>query len=83
MTGAEESGAMPPDPRPRPPVPLVLSCVAGGVGLVLLIAGAVAGSTPLSGAGVVAGSGSLGAALYWRSLLISSWAAQKRGRRLR
>ncbi|HEX2700989.1 MAG TPA: DUF3040 domain-containing protein [Acidimicrobiales bacterium] len=70
-----------PEPRRRQaPVPLVLSCAAGAAGLVLLVAGAVSSTTALSVAGVVAGSLSLGAALYWRSLLISSWSAQKRGR---
>ena len=58
----------------------MLSCALGAVGLVLLVAGAILGSTPLSVAGVVGGSLSLGAALYWRSLLISAWAEQKRGR---
>lgn len=66
--------------RPAPPLPLVLSCVAGLVGFVLLVAGRVADSTALSVAGVVAGSGSLCAALYWRSLLISAYAAQRRDR---
>jgi hypothetical protein len=70
-------------PEGGPPAPLVLSIVAGAVGLVLLVAGAVAGSTALSVAGVVAGTASLGAALYWRSLLISAWAAQKQGSRRR
>ena len=79
MTGPESNGGEPPPERPPPPVPLVLSCVAGVVGLVLLVAGGVSGTSKLSIAGVVAGSLSLGAALYWRSLLISSWAAQKRG----
>lgn len=67
-------------PAPRPPAPFVLSCAAGAVGLVLLLVGLVSGSSGLAIAGVVAGSLSLGAALYWRSLLISAWAEQKRGR---
>lgn len=74
--GTAGSGSGPSLPA-RAPVPLVLSCMAGAVGLVLLVAGAVSSTTSLSVAGVVAGSASLGAALYWRSLLISSWAAQK------
>lgn len=78
-TPHEPSGTLGPD-RPRPPVPLVLSCVAGAAGFLLLVAGAVVDSTGLSVAGFVAGSLSLGAALYWRSLLISSWAVQRRGR---
>lgn len=81
MSGPEVNGAAPPGGRPRTPVPLVLSCVAGAVGLVLLVAGLVSDTTAISVAGFIAGSASLGAALYWRSLLISSWAAQKRGPR--
>lgn len=69
--------------RPPAPIPLTLSCIAGLIGFMLLVAGAVADSTGLAVAGVVAGSLSLLAALYWRSLLISSWAEQKRGRRPR
>ena len=80
MSGPEGNGAAPPGARPPTPVPLVLSCVAGLVGLVLLVAGFASDSTALSVAGFVAGSASLGAALYWRSLLFSAWAAQKRGR---
>lgn len=80
MSDPAANGAAPPGKRPSTPVPLILSCVAGAVGLVLLVAGAVADTTALSVAGVVAASASLGAALYWRSLLISSYAAQRRGR---
>lgn len=85
LHGSEPSanGATPPEPgagtsRVAPPVPLVLSCIAGAAGTVLLVAGAATANTAMSIGGVVAGSLSLGAALYWRSLLISSWAAQKR-----
>ena len=67
-------------PEPAPPVPLVLSCAMGGVGVVLLLLGAVVGNAGLSVAGVVAGTASLGAALYWRSLLISAWAARRERR---
>lgn len=73
-------GGPPPAERPGPPVPLVLSIAFGVVGAVLLVAGLIGGSTGLAVGGFAAGSLSLGAALYWRSLLISSWAAQKRGR---
>lgn len=75
------NGAGEPPERPRPPVPLVLSVAFGAVGLVLLVAGLVGGSTPVAVAGFLAGSLSLGAALYWRSLLVSEWAAKKRVRR--
>lgn len=80
--GTAGSGVGPARPA-RAPVPLVASCVAGLVGFVLLVAGAASGTAGLSVAGVVAGSASLGAALYWRSLLISSWAAQKAQERRR
>jgi hypothetical protein len=73
------NGGAPPPPE-RPPVPLVLSIAFGALGFVLLAAGLIGGSTGLAVAGFAAGSLSLGAALYWRSLLINSWAAQKRGR---
>ncbi len=65
--------------RPPRPVPFVLSCVLGMVGLVLVVAGIVLGNTGLAMAGFAAGTLSLGAALYWRSLLVNAWAAQKRG----
>ncbi|MGI8684427.1 MAG: hypothetical protein ACR2MO_04950 [Acidimicrobiales bacterium] len=80
MTDPATNGGEAPGKRPPTPAPLVLSCVAGALGLALLIAGAVSGTAGLSVAGFVAGSASLGAALYWRSLLISSWADQKRRR---
>jgi hypothetical protein len=73
------SGPVPTE-QPGPPVPLVLSIAFGVLGSVLLVAGLVGGSPGLAVGGFAAGSLSLGAALYWRSLLISSWAAQKRGR---
>jgi len=80
MSDPANNGVAAPGGRPPTPAPLVLSCVAGALGLVLLVAGAVSGTSALSVAGVVAGSASLCAALYWRSLLINSWAAHKRGR---
>lgn len=72
--GDDPADRPPPEP---PPVPFVLSCATGALGLVLLVAGAALGNRALSVAGVVGGTLSLGAALYWRSLLISAWAAQK------
>lgn len=77
--GGEPGPGPAPGTPPPPPVPLVLSCVAGAIGFVLLVVGLVAGSTALSVAGFLAGTISLGAALYWRSLLISAWAARKQG----
>ena len=70
----------PPPGRPKPPVPLVVSIAFGVLGFVLLAAGLLTGTTGLAVAGFAAGSLSLGAALYWRSLLISAWAAEKRDR---
>lgn len=79
--GSEGNGGPPArGPRPAAPVPLTLSIVAGALGVVLLLLGAVTGNDALPVAAVVAGSVSLGAALYWRSMLISAWGAQKRGR---
>ena len=78
--GPADSRHQPVDPAPLPkrPVPLVLSCGAGALGLVLLVGGLALGNTGLSVAGVVGGALSLGAALYWRSLLISEWSGRKR-----
>lgn len=78
--GVANGGAAASRPPP-PPAPFVLSCVLGAVGLVLLLAGVAADSSTLSVAGVVLGTMSLGAALYWRSLLISAWNEQRRARR--
>ena len=79
--GSESNGGQPAAPsRPGAPVPLTLSIVAGALGVALLLLGAVTGNDALPVAAVVAGSLSLGAALYWRSMLISAWGAQKRGR---
>lgn len=81
--GSDGSGGpAAPAARPATPVPLVLSIVAGALGVVLLLLGAITGNDALSVAAVIAGSVSLGAALYWRSMLISAWGAQKRRRPL-
>ena len=55
------------------PVPLVVSCAFGALGLVCILIGAVLGVEGLFVAGVALGALSLGAALYWRSELISEW----------
>jgi hypothetical protein len=52
----------------------------GVVGAVALVAGALFDSAALSLVGVLAGTVSLGAALYWRSLLITAWAEHRSGR---
>ncbi len=72
-----------PEPRDPPattptPVALVLSCVLGGIGVVLFLAGSVLASEGAFVAGAAAGALSLAAALYWRSELVSSWAQRKR-----
>ena len=77
--GGERTNGSSAPPPAGPPVPFLLSCAAGTVGLVLIVAGIALGNKGLAVAGFVAGSLSLGAALYWRSLLISAW-AQKQGR---
>lgn len=82
MTDANGDGRHVPErpPRPARPLPFVLSSALGVVGLVLLVPGLAFGSTVLALTGFAAGALSLGAALYWRSQLISAWAQQKRGR---
>lgn len=65
----------------RPAVPLVLSSLLGAAGLVCLLVGAVVGGDVLFVTGAAFGALSLGAALYWRSELISSWRAGGAGRR--
>lgn len=67
----------------RPPTPpaLVLSCAFGAVGVALLVLGALLSRDAVFVAGVAAGALSLGAALYWRSELVSTWAERKQGRR--
>ena len=81
---SEGNGAgEPPQGRPPLPTPFVLSVALGAVGLVLLVPGVLLGNRALALAGFAAGALSLGAALYWRSLLVNAWAAQKRARRPR
>ncbi|MGH9164093.1 MAG: hypothetical protein ACRDZW_01085 [Acidimicrobiales bacterium] len=69
-----------PGGRGRTPVPLALACWLGVVGVVPLVLGAVFDVRALSVAGVAAGTLSLGAALFWRSELITAYRAGKRGR---
>ncbi len=58
---------------PRRPAALVLSVALGIAGVVLFAVGALLGSDAVFVAGATAGALSLGAALYWRSELISAW----------
>jgi len=64
--------------RPPTPRPLVVSCLLGAVGVVLLVIGGLSGAEYLSVAGFAAGSLSLAAALLWRSELIAAHRAAKR-----
>lgn len=57
----------------RQPVALVASVVLGIVGAVLFVVGALLGSDAVFVAGAASGALSLGAALYWRSELITAW----------
>ncbi len=58
---------------PQRPAALVVSVVLGIVGAVLFVVGALLGSDAVFVAGATAGALSLGAALYWRSELITAW----------
>ena len=63
---------------PTPPA-LAVSTGFGALGVLLFFIGAITGTTAVFVAGAGAGALSLGAALYWRSELISSW-RRDRGR---
>lgn len=65
-----------PDLHHRHPA-FVLACLLGAVGVVLLLAGAAFDSKTLYFAAIGAGVLSLGSALFWRSLLVSSWSERK------
>lgn len=65
--------------RSTPPA-LALSVAMGALGLVLFLVGAVVRSDGVFVAAVAAGALSLGAALYWRSELISAWRKERRPR---
>jgi hypothetical protein len=67
------------EPSQRPPA-LVVSVALGVVGGVLFVVGALFASNAVFVAGATAGAGSLGAALYWRSELITAWKEDRRGR---
>jgi hypothetical protein len=56
----------------------VISCAAGVVGAVLLVAGVVTGVDGVVVAGVAGAAVSLGTALLWRSQLIESWRGERR-----
>lgn len=83
MTDPEANGDDGDAPPAKPPAPFVVSAAAGAVGLVLLVAGLVLGNRPLEVAGVLFAAASLLVALYWRSMLVSAWAEQKRRRQER
>ncbi len=60
------------EPSQRPAA-LVASVTLGVAGAVLFVVGALLGIDAVFVAGATAGALSLGAALYWRSELISAW----------
>jgi hypothetical protein len=64
----------------RTPTALVVAVALGVVGMVLFLVGALLGSDAVFVAGTTAGAASLGAALYWRSELITAWKQDRRGR---
>jgi hypothetical protein len=51
----------------------VLSCLFGALGIAILLAALATGVDGLYFAVMIAGSISLGCALYWRSLLVADW----------
>jgi len=60
------------EPSRRPPA-LVASVTLGVVGAILFLLGALLASNAVFVAGAASGALSLGAALYWRSELITAW----------
>jgi hypothetical protein len=64
-------------PRPRA---LTASIAFGVVGVVLLLAGLATGTEPILLASGAAGAMSLISALVWRSQLVETWHAERRGR---
>ncbi|MDQ3573855.1 MAG: hypothetical protein M3378_09985 [Actinomycetota bacterium] len=62
----------------RTPTALVLSVALGATGVLLFLVGALIGGDAVFVAGAAAGGLSLGAALYWRSELISAWKQDRR-----
>jgi hypothetical protein len=55
----------------------LLSCAIGAVGVGLVLVAGITGLGAIFVAALLAGSLSLGAALYWRSLLETDWASRK------
>lgn len=66
---------------PKTPAPLLLACVSGAIGLVLIVVGIAASAEAVILAGLGAGVLSLSFALFWRSELVSAWAAAKRSQK--
>ena len=68
-----------PDAPPAPRHPgFTVSVIAGAVGVVLLLSGALLDVHGILYAGVIAGAIPLLAALVWRADLVASWRAGKR-----
>jgi hypothetical protein len=55
----------------------LLSCAFGALGVGIFIVALITGAEAVYVAAIAAGALSLGAALYWRSLLVSDWASRK------
>ena len=55
----------------------LLSCAFGAVGVGLVLVAVITGLEAIFVVALVAGCLSLGAALYWRSLLVTDWASHK------
>jgi len=71
-----------PDPTaPKTPMPLILASGFGALGVVLIVAGLAASVVCILLAGLAAGVLSLSFALFWRSELVSAWAAAKRSQK--
>jgi hypothetical protein len=68
---ADATAEDPTSPRSRPA--FLLSCALGALGLLLIVAGLIAGGEVVFVAGAAAGGASLVAALYWRGELITAW----------
>lgn len=67
------------EPAPRPAA-FTASAAFGVVGLLLLLAGWLVDNDALFLVGLVAGTASLAAALWWRSQLVAAWRARSRRR---
>ena len=63
---------------PERPAAFMVSAVAGGLGVVLILIAVLTGTAGFYWAGFVMGVISLVSALVWRSELVSAWRAKRR-----